>query len=269
MQQRKPYAMVVLAAGLLLGALRLADLIFWCDAAGFALAGPYWLRLAVGLAALALPYLLGRAATAQPAALRDKCPPLGAAMLVTALPLVAAGLLSAGLLGLVYPALLGWVNLLFPLGAGLWLLYYGVRAFGGYGIDRGTLGHALPGLALPLFFGWRLIYAFEIMPAAMQRLTTSLQVLCAAAALLFSTALLKVFLTPGNSCGNTLFGAGSGCFLLCTGAGLPQLVLGLLRGQLDLIDACTGLGFAAFGVCGLLCAFAAMGPDADAGASGD
>ena len=263
MQQQKPYAVVVLVLGLALGVLRAVDLLFWSDAAGFALVGPYWLRLAVWAAALLLPYLAGRAATAQPAALRDRCPLLGGAMLLTAVPLVGAGLAAAGALGVTAWGLTAWLDILFPLVAGLWLLYYGVRAFGGYGIHRAALGHALPGLALPLYFGWQLIYALEIKPAAMQRLPNSLQVLAAAAALLFAAALLKVFLTPGNPCGNTLFSAGSGCYLLCTCVGLPQTVVGLVRGQLGLAAACAGFAAAAFGLCGLLCAFAAMGPDAD------
>lgn len=263
MRQNKPYALVVLLVGAVIAVAQTLDVLFGRDAAGFAVVGPYWARLTAWLLAMLLPYVMTDRVTAQPEALEDRCPPLGVAMLVTAAFWVAAGLAAAGRLGLDGP-LLGWTNLLLPLGAGLWLLYYGVRAFGGYSIRRGNLGSAYVGLILPLYVGWQLVYQFEVEPASMQRLSSSLQVLYTAAALLFAAALLKVFLTPGHPCGNTLFTAGSGCFLLCTAAGLPQTVVAILRGRLELTQALTALGFAALGVCGIICAFATMGPDADA-----
>ena len=54
--------------------------------------------------------------------------------------------------------------------------------------------------------------------------------------------LLKVFLVPGLPCGHTLFAAGTGAFLLCTGLELPQTVFEAARGMLVLPDLLTGIG---------------------------
>ena len=56
MKNRHPNAVLVLALGVLLAVLHLADLLLWCDAdTGFATAGAGGLRYLPWLAALVLP----------------------------------------------------------------------------------------------------------------------------------------------------------------------------------------------------------------------
>ena len=272
MTQRRLHPGVLVAAGLLLAALHTADLLLWTDSyTGFAVAGPAWARFALWLAALGLPYLPARWSAAQPAALRDRNMPLGVAMMVTGLLLGGSGALAlptarfvARNPGLVqgYPPFAAVLDAALPLLAGLWLLVYGVRAMLGYGVQRQRLGGPLMAVVVPLCFLWRLVWRFQFVPAALYRLPCTLRVLSAVAALLFAVVLLKVFLVPGLSCGHTLFAAGAGCFLLCTGLELPQTIWEALNGMLVLPDLLAGLAFGALGVCGLLCAWAACGADA-------
>ena len=66
MQNKRFYAVLVLAAGIVLAALHVADLLQWMDAStGFALQGSVWARYLPWLAALALPYLPARRVAAQ------------------------------------------------------------------------------------------------------------------------------------------------------------------------------------------------------------
>ena len=114
---------------------------------------------------------------------------------------------------------------------------------------------------MPLYFLWRLFWQFQIDPAALPRVTYTLNVLGSAAALLFAAALLKVFLTPGQPCGHTLFGAGTGCFLLCSCAGTVQ-TLRQLR-ALTAAEVYGNLALSALGIGGLICAVAACGRDTE------
>ena len=274
MEAKRPHAGLVLLAGLALGAAHTADLLFWTDpATGFATAGPAWARYAVWLAALALPYLPARRAAAQPAALQDQNRPLGVCMLVAGVLLAAAGALAlpaaraaaqqpALLQGYGYPPVVVWLDAVLPLLAGLWLAVYGVRACVGFGLARGRLAGALAAAVVPLCMLWRLAWRFQFVPASPARLPCTLRVLSAVAALLFAVVLLKLFATPGLPCGHTLFAAGSGCFLLCTGLELVQTLLEAARGMLALPDLLAGLGLGALGLGGLVCARAACGPDA-------
>lgn len=272
MKQKRPHAALVLVTGVLLAALHFADLLLWTDTAtGFAAAGPVWARLVLWAAALGLPYLPARRAAAQPAALSDTNLPLGLGMLVTGLLLAGSGALALPTARFVtqspglaqgYPTFAAWLDAALPLLAGAWLLVYGVRAMVGYGVRRHRLGHPLLAVGVPLCFLWRLVWRFQFVPASLYRMPCTLRVLSAAAALLFVTVLLKVFLVPGLPCGHTLFGAGTGCFLLCTCLELPQTLWEGVNGMLILPDLLAGLGFGALGVCGLVCAWAACGPDA-------
>ena len=77
MQNKRFYAVLVLAAGIVLAALHVADLLQWMDAStGFALQGSVWARYLPWLAALALPYLPARRMAAQPTELTDTNLPL-------------------------------------------------------------------------------------------------------------------------------------------------------------------------------------------------
>ena len=272
MEAKRPHAGAVLLAGLALGAAHTADLLFWTDpATGFATAGPAGGRYAVWLAALLLPYLPARRAAAQPAALQDQNRPLGVCMLLAGVLLAAAGVLTLPaaraaaqqpelLQG--YPPLVVWLDAVLPLLAGVWLAVYGVRACTGFGLARGRLAGALAAAVVPLCMLWRLVWRFQFVPASLARLPCTLRVLSAVAALLFAVVLLKPFATPGLPCGHTLYAAGSGCFLLCTGLELVQTLLEAARGMLAWPDLLAGLGIGALGLCGLVCAWAACGPDA-------
>lgn len=272
MEAKRPHAGAVLLAGLALGAAHTADLLFWTDpATGFATAGPAGVRYAVWLAALLLPYLPARRAAAQPAALQGQNRPLGVCMLLAGVLLAAAGALTLPaaqaaaqqpelLQG--YPPLVVWLDAVLPLLAGVWLAVYGVRACTGFGLARGRLAGALAAAVVPLCMLWRLVWRFQFVPASLARLPCTLRVLSAVAALLFAVVLLKPFATPGLPCGHTLYAAGSGCFLLCTGLELVQTLLEAARGMLAWPDLLAGLGIGALGLCGLVCAWAACGPDA-------
>lgn len=274
MKNKHPNAIAVLALGLAMAGLHLADLLLWTDAdTGFATAGSVWLRYIPWLAALALPYLPARRAAAQPAGLQDTCRPLGICMALTGAVLVAAGFsavnvviyavqfptfFSAG-----YPVWAAWADFLLPVFCGGWLLYYAVRAFSGFAMQRQRLGRPLLAGVVPLFFLWKLLWRFQFTPASLHRLPCSLRVLSAAAALLLAVVLLKVFLVPGLPCGHTLFAAGTGAFLLCTGLELPQTLFEAARGMLVLPDLLTGIGIGLFGLCGLVCAWQACGEETE------
>ena len=95
MQNKRFYAVLVLAAGIVLAALHVADLLQWMDAStGFALQASVWARYLPWLAALALPYLPARRVAAQPTELTDTNLPLGCCMLMTGALLLGSGLLS-------------------------------------------------------------------------------------------------------------------------------------------------------------------------------
>ncbi|EFB75591.1 hypothetical protein [Subdoligranulum variabile] len=272
MKQKRPHGILLLLLGLALAVVHGADLLLWADAStGFARSGSVWWRYAVWLAALLLPYLPARRAAPQPAALSDTNLPLGICMVFAGVLLAASGLVtfpSAWVvtqnpyLFTVYPLPAAWADVVTPLLGGVWLVVYGVRACLGFGLRRGHLGHALAGVVLPLCLLWRLVWRFQFVPASLQRMPCTLRVLSAVAALLFAVVLLKVFLVPGLPCGHTLFAAGSGCFLLCTCLELVQTLFEAFRGMLILPDLLTGLGIGLLGLCGLVCAWAACGPDA-------
>ena len=108
MQNKRFYAVLVLAVGIVLAALHVADLLQWMDAStGFALQASVWARYLPWLAALALPYLPARRVAAQPTELTDTNLPLGCCMLMTGALLLGGGLLSVSSAQTIsaYPAL--------------------------------------------------------------------------------------------------------------------------------------------------------------------
>lgn len=153
MQNKRLYAVLVLAAGIVLAALHVADLLQWMDAStGFALQGSVWARYLPWLAALALPYLPARRVAAQPTELTDTNLPLGCCMLMTGALLLGSGLLSVSSaqtisaypeLYATTPAWTAWADVITPVLAGAWLLVYGWRALTGFGVRRQKLGGAL------------------------------------------------------------------------------------------------------------------------------
>ena len=261
MKNKHPHAAVVLVLGLAMAGLHLADLLLWSEAdTGFAAAGSVWLRYIPWLAAFALPYLPARRAAAQPAGLQDTNKPLGVCMALTGAALLASGVAAGNTAryAILYPEVLSgscpvwaaWADLLLPIFAGAWLLNYAVRAFSGFGLQRQRLGSSLLAGAVPLVFLWRLIWRFQFAPASLCRMPCTLRVLSAAAALLLAVVLIKIFLVPGLPCGHTLYAAGTGAFLLCTGLELPQTLFEATRGMLTLPDLLTGIGIGLFGLCG-------------------
>ena len=227
----------------------------------------YW------LAAFALPYLPARRAAAQPAGLQDTNKPLGVCMALAGAALLVSGVAAGNTAryAILYPEVLSgscpvwaaWADLLLPIFAGAWLLNYAVRAFSGFGLQRQRLGSSLLAGAVPLVFLWRLIWRFQFAPASLCRMPCTLRVLSAAAALLLAVVLIKIFLVPGLPCGHTLYAAGTGAFLLCTGLELPQTLFEAARGMLTLPDLLTGIGIGLFGLCGLVCAWEACGKETE------
>ena len=114
---------------------------------------------------------------------------------------------------------------------------------------------------VPLYFLWKLIWRFQFTPASVYRMPCALRVLSAAAALLFAVVLIKVFLVPGLPCGHTLYAAGTGAYLLCTGLELPQTLFEAAHNMLTLPDLAAGLGIGLLGLCGLFCAWEACGEE--------
>ena len=274
MKNRHPNAIFVLLLGLAMAGLHTADLLLWSDAdTGFATAGSVWLRYIPWLAALALPYLPARRAAAQPAGLQDSCKPLAVCMAVSGAALLAVGFAAGGTVRYAiqypaafsasYPVWAAWADCLLPIFCGAWLLYYSVRAWSGFGMQRQKLGSPLLAGVVPLFFLWKLIWRFQFAPASLDRLPCALRVLSGAAALLLAVVLIKIFLVPGLPCGHTLFAAGTGAFLLCTGLELPQTIFEAARGMLTLPDLLTGVGIGTFGLCGLVCVWEACGEETE------
>ena len=264
----------LLVLGLAMAGLHLADLLLWSEAdTGFAASGSVWLRYIPWLAAFALPYLPARRAAAQPAGLQDTNKPLGVCMALAGAALLASGVAAGNTAryAILYPEVLSgscpvwaaWADLLLPIFAGAWLLNYAVRAFSGFGLQRQRLGSSLLAGAVPLVFLWRLIWRFQFAPASLCRMPCTLRVLSAAAALLLAVVLIKIFLVPGLPCGHTLYAAGTGAFLLCTGLELPQTLFEAARGMLTLPDLLTGIGIGLFGLCGLVCAWEACGKETE------
>ena len=90
-----------------------------------------------------------------------------------------------------------------------------------------------------------------------------LYIVLAVIVLLLAVVLIKIFLVPGLPCGHTLYAAGTGAFLLCTGLELPQTLFEAARGMLILPDLLTGIGIGLFGLCGLVCAWEACGKETE------
>ena len=237
MKNKHPNAIVVLALGFAMAGLHLAGLLLWSDAeTGFATAGSVWLRYIPWLAALVTS---------------------GVAMGPVAKYAVQyPEMFSTG-----YPTWAVWADLLLPVLCGAWLLYYGGRAFKGFGMQRQKLGSPLFAGTVPLYFLWKLIWRFQFTPASVYRMPCALRVLSAAAALLFAVVLIKVFLVPGLPCGHTLYAAGTGAYLLCTGLELTQTLFEAAHNMLTLPDLAAGLGIGLLGLCGLFCAWEACGKE--------
>lgn len=81
---KRSAAMMAMSLCLLLGALRMVDLLYLSDpAAGFALVGKSWYRYLIAAAAIAVLFVLSRWASTRPVAIFQRKPALGVTMLPT------------------------------------------------------------------------------------------------------------------------------------------------------------------------------------------
>lgn len=259
----------MLAACLALLALRLADLALFTDpGTGFVTAGPYWPRILLPLAGAVASYLLSRTAAPAPRGLVFACPPLAVCLLATAAALGVSAwllcdppaLLAAGVWPSAggIPVLAGGVTAAF---SALWTAAFGIRGFSQLAAPPRRPLPALAALPFSFFFFWLAIYRVAIAPASVMRLGCTVQVLSAAAALLFTTSLLRVFLTPGLAIGRNVFATGMNAFLLCTCHELPQTALAYAAGTASPADLACSAALALLGVSGLVCAWQTTGPN--------
>lgn len=252
-----------LAVCLVLLALRLADLALFTDLhTGFVSALPYWPRIALPLAGAAASYVFSRKAAPTPKGLLFACPPLGICLMGAGAALGAHTWFSFAAQAAGGAALPDTIGMIASAVSALWLLVFGARCF----VPLADLSRPpLPCLtALPLTFCflWLIIYRVAVAPASVMRLGCTLQVLSAAAALLFTTALLRVFLTPGLAIGHGVFATGMNAFLLCTCHELPQTAAAYAAGAADAREMAAAAALALVGLAGLLCAWLAAGEDA-------
>lgn len=263
----KKTAVWAMAGCVVLGALRLADLIWFTDPAGGLAVGPVWVRWLAGVLAAAACWLLGRLAAEK----TEFRPQSAVPWLLPA----GAGALAAGVAGFLSTATGGQdgftahhmtlgrllaVRLAGFAGAGL-LLLLGVwclllakavpqgKAGDGFFVGLGTAGSAA--------FFLETVLRFVLRPASWYRLGPAVEVFAALGALLFSAALVRALAFPTRPGVNrSLAGTGLLAFLLCTCLALPQAVWQWAVG------AQTGVGLVEalfYGFWGLLGAAAARG----------
>ena len=256
-----------LALCLLAGAAFAADRLFWCEPyTGFVRVGPAALRWGGWLVLGALCLLPGRRAAPCPAALQQPCRPLGGCLAAAAAALLAAGAaalpqMAAGtaVLPQASARVVGVLNVLLPLLAAAGLLLLARRALAGP--MHGAVPSAVLALGLLLWVFWVLLYRFEIQPAAVARLSCTVRVVSACAAVVFALALCKTLLAPGTPCGGQLAGSGLAAFLFCFCMELPGSFIEQWAGGLSAAEQCTSLGLGALGLCGAVCFWQAFGPD--------
>lgn len=264
MKHRSNLAPLGAAAALAVGAQQLFDLLTCTDpATGFVTDGPASLRWGLWLVFGALTFLLSRAAAARPAGLVGRCVPLGACMLLTAAAqaysAVAAlyhELAAAGVGNSRMTVLTALLELL----SAVWFAVFGLRAIRGFSARRG-LPPAVCVLPTALYFFWTLVLRFQVVPAAADRLPCTLRVLSAAAALLLVSMLAKIFLVPGLPGGQSVSAAGLLAFGYGTCLELPRALYETFHGVSSFGSLDTALTLGALGLCGLVCAWYAMGPD--------
>lgn len=248
---RKTLFFAMLALCLAAALLRAADLALFTDrATGYAVRGPALLRVAVPAAVVIALCLAGRMAAARPAALEGRRPALRATALLT-----AAGLLGTSAASLGRAELPGMVlDLLLP------LLALSAMVTVAAGRRAPAPPAWLCAVRLLPWFALLLLRRALLEPAAVSYLPATLRVLSAAAALVFAASLLRMTCLPEQPGGQRLFAAGFAAFLFCTCLEGQQTLYELLTGAPGAAALCTGAAMAAFGLCGLACAWYAAGP---------
>lgn len=239
---------------LALGAVRAVDLVRWTETStGFPLVGEAWYRYLAALVGAVVLYLLSRCAQPRPAAMVRGKAWLGIGMLLAGGLMLETGVSTI----LVRSGALVMPRGILEAVSGGWMILFGLQAFLAPPKKPLPAVLGLPMLAGPL---WLTVERFAMEPASVTRTTHIFAVLSAVAALCAVNALLKVIILPTAAFGKGLFFYGMLAFLFCTCGELPQTVLAFVGGTADLLELVESCGLGAVGLCGLICAVYATGP---------
>ncbi len=140
-----------------------------------------------------------------------------------------------------------------------WLFSGALSLFGGsYRLPAG--GVAL-GMLGNLYLYALLISRFSANQSSYHRLDPTVSVFAAAAAIWFTSALLRAVYYPQSAIGRKLYAAGLACFYLCTCFALPQGICDMMVGNITFGALGEVILFAGFGVLGAVYATRALGKD--------
>lgn len=250
---------LMLGFSLLTLVLRIGDLLLYTDpTTGFVTNGFFFVRIAVPALGVALSYAAASRVHLRPRALLGPCTGMGIGLLALTVALAASALLRLPTLAATFDPL-ELIAAVTALLTALWAMLWGVRAFGPLADPTRPLPGTLTSLPGTFFFLWTMIDRFAIAPASVMRLGSTLRVLSGAAALLFLSMLLRVFLTPGLPVGHSMFAAGMIAFMLCTCHELPQTVFEFCNGNLSPAGLAVGIAMSLWGLTGLVCAWYSCG----------
>ena len=244
------YVAGVLTAGILLGALRWADLALWTDLdTGLVTAGPVWARyLALALVA-GLALLAGGLPGASAAAVER--PRTRGAALALSLPAFAAGALYL-IQGGLGPA--GAVHGALGVLCALWLECLGQRwLLAGLRSQRRSASAPPPawlGVLGSLVFAWDVLASFMTNGSSWHRTIPTSAVWQQLAALLLLAAVLRAVCLPGAASPKSVCRCGLLAYILCFAWQLPRCIL-LPAGPGDWALVALGL---LGGACAMLCA---------------
>lgn len=227
---KRSAAMMAMSLCLLLGALRMVDLLYLSDpAAGFALVGKSWYRYLIAAAAIAVLFVLSRWASTRPVAIFQRKPALGVTMLLTSAAMLETGTSTL----LLMPDEFAMVRGVTLLVSGVWYVIFGIRSIF---IPKEKPTSAIFGLAALAAPVWTAVDRFAIQPASLARTGHTLQVLSVLAALAFTSTLLKVIHLPQAPYGRTIAFTGAMAFLFCTCIEVGQTLVSMLAGGAGLLD---------------------------------
>ncbi len=264
----------LILVGLAAAFLRWVDLVNFIDLeTGFPLAGSVWLRYGAIALLVLLAAVAGFMASRRPKPMEAGSKEIGVFVLVMAVLCsvqnAVNGLLALNIGGLFggMPmadwrgsvdgvsagiALLGLVCAvwLFSLGAALLSKTYRLPAGG---VCLGMLGN--------IYLYALLILRFSSNQSSYYRMDPTVSVFAAAAAIWFTTALLRAVYYPESAIGRKLYRAGLACFYLCTCFALPQAVCDFIVANGTFGAMCESIVFACFGVLGAMYARRTLGEE--------
>lgn len=253
-----PSVLFVFALGVLLGALRCADLAFGTDAAtGLCVVGSVWWRyLALGIAVLAA-VLAGRKAGKKAEAVRSRLPAAGVLAFAGAVCFLgAAGMqFAAGAAA----GVSGFVRVILECLCSVWLSTMG-RCWLSPREWKKPTGGLILAVAGSLLFYWNVLMRFMENASSWHRVQPTAAVWQALAALVFLAALARALHVPQPGNERNLCAAGLAAFVLCLCWQLPR-VIDLLTGISWAAPAVWAEIFAEIGLCcvggiGAVCAAA-------------